>query len=104
MRLENWLYTIPLRLRSLVGRDRLDADLDEELRDHLDRQIEENLTRGIGKEEARLANPSLDHRARVRRRAKGTVLSLGQWPNELWCTDYKGEFLLETTSTAIRSR
>jgi transposase InsO family protein len=31
---------------------------------------------------------------RVRRRAQGTPLSLGQRPNELWCTDYKGEFLL----------
>jgi len=30
----------------------------------------------------------------VRRRAQGTTLSLGQQPNELWCTDYKGEFLL----------
>jgi transposase InsO family protein len=26
--------------------------------------------------------------------AEGTLLSLGQEPNELWCTDYKGEFLL----------
>jgi putative transposase len=26
--------------------------------------------------------------------AQGTALSLGQRPNELWCTDYKGEFLL----------
>jgi transposase InsO family protein len=26
--------------------------------------------------------------------AEGTPLSLGQAPNELWCTDYKGEFLL----------
>ena len=31
---------------------------------------------------------------RSRRRAPGTPLSLGQRPNELWCTDYKGEFLL----------
>ena len=30
----------------------------------------------------------------MRRRARGTPLSLGQRPNELWCTDYKGEFLL----------
>src|SRR6202790_5216538 len=29
-----------------------------------------------------------------RNRAHGTPLSLGQKPNELWCTDYKGEFLL----------
>jgi len=34
---------------------------------------------------------------RMRRRhghAEGTSLSLGQEPKELWCTDYKGEFLL----------
>ncbi len=33
-------------------------------------------------------------RGRARRRAQGTALSLGQRPNELWCADYKGEFLL----------
>ena len=36
----------------------------------------------------------VERRGRVRRRAQGTALSLGQKPNELWCTDYKGEFLL----------
>jgi len=36
----------------------------------------------------------VERRARLRRRAPGTALSLGQHPNELWCTDYKGEFLL----------
>ncbi len=36
----------------------------------------------------------VERRGRVRRRAQGTLLSLGQRPNELWCTDYKGEFLL----------
>lgn len=29
-----------------------------------------------------------------RPRAQGTALSLGQHPNDLWCADYKGEFLL----------
>jgi transposase InsO family protein len=33
-------------------------------------------------------------RGPTRARAQGTPLSLGQKPNELWCTDYKGEFLL----------
>jgi transposase InsO family protein len=33
-------------------------------------------------------------RGRPRSRAQGTSLSLGEKPNELWCTDYKGEFLL----------
>ena len=36
----------------------------------------------------------VERRPRLRRRAQGTALSLGQRPNELWCTDYKGEFLL----------
>jgi len=36
----------------------------------------------------------VERRGRARRRAQGTALSLGQRPNELWCTDYKGEFLL----------
>ena len=31
---------------------------------------------------------------RPRRRAQGTDLSAGTQPNQLWCTDYKGEFLL----------
>jgi hypothetical protein len=36
----------------------------------------------------------VERRGRLRHRAQGTPLSLGQRPNELWCTDYKGEFLL----------
>src|SRR5438477_11579114 len=36
----------------------------------------------------------VERRGRMRHRAQGTFLSLGQRPNELWCTDYKGEFLL----------
>src|SRR5258708_152351 len=36
----------------------------------------------------------VERRGRARRRAQGTALSLGQRPNELWCTAYKGEFLL----------
>lgn len=55
MRLEQWIYTIPLRLRALFHRNRLDSELDEEIRDHLDRQIEFNLAGGMSPEEARLA-------------------------------------------------
>lgn len=55
MRLERWVYTIPLRMRSLFHRKRLDGELDEELRDHIERQIEENLARGMSPEEARFA-------------------------------------------------
>jgi putative transposase len=42
-----------------------------------------------------LDRPGLvERRGRQRRRAQGTALSLGNHPNELWCTDYEGEFLL----------
>jgi len=34
------------------------------------------------------------HRKRRRRKAKGTALSAATRPNELWCADYKGEFML----------
>jgi predicted permease len=53
MRFEHWVYTLPLRLRSLFRRRRLGAELDEELYDHIDRQIEQNLRRGMSLEEAR---------------------------------------------------
>src|SRR5712664_3355910 len=36
----------------------------------------------------------VQRRGRRRNHVQGTPLSLGQKPNELWCTDYKGEFLL----------
>jgi hypothetical protein len=55
MGVEHWLYTIPLRLRSLFQRDRVDQELDEELRDHIERQTEDNLARGLSPFEARRA-------------------------------------------------
>ena len=36
----------------------------------------------------------VERRGRFRPRAQGTALSLGEHPNQLWCIDYKGEFLL----------
>ena len=33
-------------------------------------------------------------RGRKRNRATGTALSLATHPNDLWCADYKGEFML----------
>jgi putative ABC transport system permease protein len=55
MGLWRWVISIPLRLRSLFRREGMDAELDEELRDHIDRQTEENLLRGMRPEEARRA-------------------------------------------------
>lgn len=55
MRLTHWLYTAPLRLRSLFRRAQVERELDEELRYHLERQIEENIAKGMTPEEARYA-------------------------------------------------
>src|SRR5215475_10231684 len=53
MRVQHWFYTIPLRLRSIFRRRQVERDLDEELRYHLDRKIEESLSRGLDPAEAR---------------------------------------------------
>src|SRR4030095_14915472 len=55
MRLERWFYTVPLRLRSLFRRAQVEAELDEELRYHLERQMEVNIAAGMLAEEARYA-------------------------------------------------
>jgi putative ABC transport system permease protein len=55
MRLKHWFYTAPLRLRSFFRRSQVEQELDEELLYHLDRQIEENIAKGMTPEEARYA-------------------------------------------------
>src|SRR5215472_1948208 len=52
MRPGHWLYTIPLRLRSLFRWGQADQELDDELRDHLERRTEEYVAQGITQEEA----------------------------------------------------
>ena len=61
MRPEHWLYTIPLRLRSLFRWAQADQELDDELRDHLERKTEEYVAQGMTQEEAhRRARLDLD--------------------------------------------
>lgn len=55
MRLERWLYTVPLRLRSLFRGGQADRDLDDELQFHVDRLTESHLARGLSPEDARSA-------------------------------------------------
>ena len=52
MRPEHWLFTIPLRLRSLFRRVQVDQELDDELRDHIDRKTEEYVAQGMTQEDA----------------------------------------------------
>src|SRR5262245_61411642 len=55
MRLKHWFYIVPLRLRSLFRRSQVEQELDEELRYHIERQIEEHVAKGMTPEEARYA-------------------------------------------------
>src|SRR5262247_4934610 len=55
MRLKHWFCTAPLRLRSLFRRGQVEQELDEELRYHIERQIEEHIAKGMTPEEARYA-------------------------------------------------
>src|ERR1700745_3492127 len=52
MRPEHWLFTIPLRLRSLFRWAQADQELDDELRDHLARKTEEYVVQRMTQEEA----------------------------------------------------
>ena len=60
-----WVAQLRMRMAMLFGRGRAEARLDEELRDHLERQIAENVAAGMSADEARFAalrafgNPAL---------------------------------------------
>jgi hypothetical protein len=61
MRPEHWLFTIPLRLRSLLRWAQADQQLDDELHDHLERKTDEYVAQGMTQEEAyRRARLDLD--------------------------------------------
>ena len=53
MRPEHWLFTILLRLRSLFRWAQADQELNDELRDHLERKTEEYVAQGMTQEEPR---------------------------------------------------
>jgi predicted permease len=53
MQPEKWIFTIPLRLRSLFQRRAVEHELDEEMRDHLESQTRQHISEGMGPAEAR---------------------------------------------------
>jgi len=50
-----WVYKLPLRLRSLFRKGRVEEELSEELRFHQEKLIEEHVGKGMAREEARYA-------------------------------------------------
>ncbi len=53
--MSRWLTRLRVALRSVIRRKRLEEELDEEFRYHLERQIDEGLKAGLAPEEARYA-------------------------------------------------
>ena len=76
--LERWLHRASMRLRALFGGGRLDRDLDDELRYHLDQLIEDHIARGLSPEAARrqalLAIGGVEQRKEECRDARGIRL------------------------------
>ena len=87
MRLEHWLYAIPLRLRSLFRRSRVEQELDEELQYHVERKTAEFLAQGMPPEDARHA---------AMRAMDGLELRKEQ------CRDARGVNFLETLLQDVR--
>src|SRR5260370_31222120 len=55
MRWQHWIYTLPLRLRSLLRREEVERELEDEMRFHLQRKTEEYVAAGLSPEDARHA-------------------------------------------------
>ncbi len=53
MRPQHWFYTLPLRLRSLFRRSKLEQELNEELQYHVEQKTREFAAGGLSSEEAR---------------------------------------------------
>ncbi|HYV61656.1 MAG TPA: permease prefix domain 1-containing protein, partial [Bryobacteraceae bacterium] len=53
--MSRWLTQILLVVRSVSRRQLIDRELDEEFQDHLQREIDAELSRGVAPEEARYA-------------------------------------------------
>src|SRR5271156_5825815 len=55
MQAERWIYKLPLRLRSLLHRQKADEELDDELRDHLELKTQQYVSQGLAPQVARRA-------------------------------------------------
>jgi macrolide transport system ATP-binding/permease protein len=55
MRLQRWIYKLPLRIRSLFDRQKADQELDEELRYHVEQKTQQYMAAGMDPHEARRA-------------------------------------------------
>src|SRR2546426_5996879 len=83
----NWWRKLNLRFRTLFQKRKLDAEMDEELRSHIEMQTQENIEAGMNPEQARYAAL----------RQFGSLESIKET-----CRDQRGLPLLETLWQDIR--
>ncbi len=82
-----WLRKLRLRFQSLLDRSRVESDLEDELRDYLDRETERGIAAGLSREEARrLAVSSLHGAERLKEE----------------CRDARGVRWLQDTASDVR--
>ncbi|WP_321473710.1 ABC transporter permease [uncultured Paludibaculum sp.] len=92
MRMEHWWYTLPLRLKSILLRRRVERELDEELQFHLEHKVEEGIAQGLSAAEARYrALRAMDGLEQRKEEIRDTR-------HVLWLTD-----LLDDVQYAMRS-
>lgn len=87
MGIPQWLYALPVRLRSFFHSGQVDEEMKEEIREHLDHQISENVARGMSPDEAR----------RSAIHAMGGVAQIEQQ-----CRDARGGSLVEDFGQDLR--
>lgn len=80
MRIANWVYAIPLRLRSVLRHKKVEQELDEELQYHIEQLTKANVAKGMSPDAARYA-------------AMGAMQGIEQCKEE--CRDKRGVNLLE---------
>src|SRR4029450_723971 len=81
MQVERWLYMLPLKWRSIVRRQQVDQDLDDEIEYHLEQQVDALVAQGMDRSEAWRT---------VRRNFGGVDLAKDQ------CRDARGVQLIDT--------
>src|SRR5207302_2878125 len=87
MDIEQWLYSLPPRLRSFFHPNQVDQEMKEELREHLEQQISENIAKGMSPEEAR----------------RSAVRTMGGIPQiEQQCRDARGGSVLDDFTQDLR--
>ncbi len=85
--LQRWAYIVPLRLRSLFRRGDVERDLDEEIRFHLEQQVDDLVATGM---------EALEARRIVVRRFGGVDLAKDE------CRDARRVAMIETVLQDIR--